>query len=144
IYKASDEPAAEIQYQDAGRVYDTDNSRTAANEDSYTMTPVTGVMQNDRTVGAISLSKVDLDAARYVNGRDTDGDAMASGQAHADAQLDGAVYDLYAGEDIQHPDGDTGTVAYSKITYADGAPIRHTTIRDNSGPRVDDYLPVMA
>lgn len=144
IYKASDEPAAEIQYQDAGRVYNTDNSGTAANEDSYTMTPVTGVMQNDRVLGEISLSKVDLDAVRYVNGRDTDGDALASGQAHANARLDGAVYDLYAAEDIQHPDGVTGTVDYSKITYADGTPIWHTTIRDNSGQWVDDYLPVLA
>ena len=144
IYKASDEPAAEIQYQDAGRVYDTDNSRTAANEDSYTMTPKDGVMQNDRAVGEISISKVDLDAARYVNGRDTDGDAMTSGLAHADARLDGAVYDLYAAEDIQHPDGVTGTVNYGKITYADGTPIWHTTIRDNSGQWVDDYLPVLA
>ena len=144
IYKASDEPAAAIKYQDAGRVYNTDNSGTAANEDSYTMTPVTGVMQNDRSLGEISLSKVDLDAVRYVGGRDTDGDAMASGQAHADARLDGAVYDLYAAEDIQHPDGVTGTVDYSKITYADGTPIWHTTIRDNSGQWVDDYLPVLA
>ena len=144
IYKASDEPAAEIQYQDAGRAYNTDNSGTAANEDSYTMTPVTGVMQNDRSLGEISISKVDLDAVRYVGGRDTDGDAMASGQAHADARLDGAVYDLYAAEDIQHPDGVTGTVDYSKITYADGTPIWHTTIRDNSGQWVDDYLPVLA
>ena len=144
IYKASDEPAAEVQYQDAGRVYDTDNSRTAANEDSYTMTPVTGVMQNDRSLGEISLSKVDLDAVRYVGGRDTDGDAMASGQAHADARLDGAVYDLYAAEDIQHPDGVTGTVDYSKITYPDGTPIWHTTIRDNAGAWHDDYLPVLA
>lgn len=144
IYKASDEPAAEIQYQDAGRTYNTDNSGTAANEDSYTMTPQTGVMQNDRSLGEISISKVDLDAVRYVGGRDTDGDAMASGQAHADARLDGAVYDLYAAEDIQHPDGVTGTVDYSKITYADGTPIWHTTIRDNSGQWVDDYLPVLA
>lgn len=144
IYKASDEPAAEIQYQEAGRVYNTDNSGTAANEDSYTMTPVTGVMQNDRSLGEISISKVDLDAVRYVNGRDTNGDAMVSGQAHADAQLDGAVYDLYAAEDIQHPDGVTGTVDYSKITYADGTPIWHTTIRDNSGQWVYDYLPVLA
>lgn len=132
------------QYQDAGRAYNTDNSKTAANEDSYAMTPVTGVMQNDRSLGEISLSKVDLDAVRYVGGRDTDGDAMASGQAHADAQLDGAVYDLYAAEDIQHPDGVTGTVDYSKITYADSTPIWHTTIRDNSGQWVDDYLPVLA
>ena len=144
IYKASDEPAAEIQYQDACRTYNTDNSGTAANEDSYTMTPQTGVMQNDRSLGEISLSKVDLDAVRYVGGRDTDGDALASGQAHADARLDGAVYDLYAAEDIQHPDGVTGTVDYSKITYADGTPIWHTTIRDNSGQWVDDYLPVLA
>lgn len=144
IYKASDEPAAEIQYQEAGRVYNTDNSGTAANEDSYTMTPKEGVMQNDRSLGEISISKVDLDAVRYVGGRDTDGDAMASGQAHADARLDGAVYDLYAAEDIQHPDGVTGTVDYSKITYADGTPIWHTTVRDNSGQWVDDYLPVLA
>ena len=144
IYKASDEPAAEVQYQDASRTYNTDNSGTAANEDSYTMTPVTGVMQNDRVLGEISLSKVDLDAVRYIGGRDTDGDAMASGLAHADAQLDGAVYDLYAAEDIQHPDGVTGTVDYSKITYPDGTPIWHTTIRDNSGQWVGDYLPVLA
>ena len=132
------------QYQDAGRAYNTDNSKTAANEDSYTMTPISGVMQNDRVLGEISLSKIDLDAVRYVGGRDTDGDALASGQAHADARLDGAVYDLYAAEDIQHPDGVTGTVDYSKITYADGTPIWHTTIRDNSGQWVDDYLPVLA
>lgn len=144
IYKASEEPAAEVQYQNASRTYNTDNSGTAANEDSYTMTPQAGVMQNDRVLGEISLSKVDLDAVRYVGGRDTDGDALASGQAHADARLDGAVYDLYAAEDIQHPDGVTGTVDYSKITYPDGTPIWHTTIRDNSGQWVDDYLPVLA
>ena len=144
IYKASEEPAAEVQCQDADRTYNTDNSGTAANEDSYTMTPQTGVMQNDRVLGEISISKVDLDAVRYIGGHDTDGDAMASGQAHADARLDGAVYDLYAAEDIQHPDGVTGTVDYSKITYADGTPIWHTTIRDNSGQWVDDYLPVLA
>ena len=85
-------------YKDAGRTYDTDNSKSAANEDSYTMTPRADVFQNDRVLGEISISKVDLDAARYVDGRDTDGNAMASGQAHADAQLDGAVYDLYAAE----------------------------------------------
>ena len=52
---------------------------------------------------------------------------MASGQAHADARLDGAIYDLYAAEDIQHPDGVSGVVDYSKITDADGMPIWHTT-----------------
>ena len=33
---------------------------------------------------------------------------------------------------------------YSKITYADSTPIWHTTIRDNAGQWVDDYLPVLA
>lgn len=47
-------------YKDAGRTYDTDNSGTAANEDSYIMTPKEGVMQNDHVLGEISLSKVDL------------------------------------------------------------------------------------
>ena len=114
-------------YKDAGHTYDTDNSKSAANEDSYTMTPRADVFQNDRVLGEISISKVDLDAGRYVDGRDTDGDAMASGQAHADARLDGAIYDLYAAEDIQHPDGVSGVVDYSKITDADGMPIWHTT-----------------
>ena len=144
IYKASEQPAAAVQYQDATRTYSTDNSGTAANEDSYTSTPKDSIFQNDRTLGEISLSKVDLDAARYVAGRDTSGNALASGQAHADAVLDGAVYDLYAAEDITHPDGVTGLVDYSKIVGADGKPIWHTTIRDNGGHWINDYLPTLA
>ncbi len=110
--------------------YSTDNSGKAANEDSYTTTATDGVMKNDRTLGEISISKVDLDAAKYV-------------QNHGNATLDGAVYDLYAAEDITHPDGVTGVVDYSKIVDADGNPIWHTTIRDNSGQWVSDYLPVL-
>lgn len=53
------------------------------------------------------------------------------------------MYDLYAAEDITHPDGVTGVVDYSKIVDADGNPIWHTTIRDNSGQWVSDYLPVL-
>ena len=89
------------------------------------------------------ISKVDLDAVRYVGGSAAHGTALASGQAHGDATLDGAVYDLYAAEDITHPDGVTGVVNYSKIVDADGNPIWHTTIRDNSGQWVSDYLPVL-
>ena len=89
------------------------------------------------------ISKVDLDAVRYVGGSAAHGTALASGQAHGDAALDGAVYDLYAAEDITHPDGVTGVVDYSKIVDADGNPIWHTTIRDNSGQWVSDYLPVL-
>ena len=119
--------------KDPRRTYNTDNSGKAANEDSYTITPTDGVMKNDRTLGEISISKVDLDAVRYVGGS----------TAHGDATLDGAVYDLYAAEDITHPDGVTGVVDYSKIVDADGNPIWHTTIRDNSGQWVSDYLPIL-
>ena len=129
--------------KDPRRTYNTDNSGKAANEDSYTITPSDGVMKNDRTLGEISISKVDLDAVRYVGGSAAPGTALASGQAHGDAALDGAVYDLYAAEDITHPDGVTGVVDYSKIVDADGNPIWHTTIRDNSGQWVSDYLPVL-
>lgn len=129
--------------KDPSRTYNTDNSGKAVNEDSYTITPTDGVMKNDRTLGEISISKVDLDAVRYVGGSTTHGTALASGQAHGDATLDGAVYDLYAAEDITHPDGVTGVVDYSKIVDADGNPIWHTTIRDNSGQWVSDYLPVL-
>ena len=129
--------------KDPSRTYNTDNSGKAANEDSYTITPSDGVMKNDRTLGEISISKVDLDAVRYVGGSTAHGTALASGQAHGDAALDGAVYDLYAAEDITHPDGVTGVVDYSKIVDADGNPIWHTTIRDNSGQWVSDYLPVL-
>ena len=129
--------------KDPSRTYNTDNSGKAANEDSYTVTLTDGIMKNDRALGEISISKVDLDAVRYVGGSTAHGTALASGQAHGDAALDGAVYDLYAAEDITHPDGVTGVVDYSKIVDADGNPIWHTTIRDNSGQWVSDYLPVL-
>ena len=117
-------------YKNPTRIYSTDNSGKAANEDSYTTTATDGVMKNDRTLGEISISKVDLDAAKYV-------------ENHGNATLDGAVYDLYAAEDITHPDGVTGVVDYSKIVDADGNPIWHTTIRDNGGQWVSDYLPIL-
>ena len=119
--------------KDASRSYTTDASGKAANEDGYTTTAADGIMKNDRTLGEISISKVDLDAQRYITG-----DA-----AHGNAVLDGAVYDLYAAEDITHPDGVTGVVDYSKIVDANGNPIWHTTIRDNSGQWISDYLPVL-
>ena len=115
--------------KDSTRTYNTDNSGKAANEDSYTTTATDGVMKNDRTLGEISISKVDLDAVKYTN--------------HGNATLDGAVYDLYAAEDITHPDGVTGVVDYSKIVDADGNPIWHTTIRDNGGQWVNYYLPIL-
>lgn len=119
--------------KDASRSYTTDASGKAANEDDYTTTAADGIMKNDRTMGEISISKVDLDAQRYITGD----------SAHGNAVLDGAVYDLYAAEDITHPDGVTGVVDYSKIVDSNGDPIWHTTIRDNSGQWISDYLPVL-
>ena len=119
--------------KDASRSYTTDASGKAANEDGYATTAADGIMKNDRTLGEISISKVDLDAQRYITGD----------SAHGNAVLDGAVYDLYAAEDITHPDGVTGVVDYSKIVDANGNPFWHTTIRDNSGQWISDYLPVL-
>ena len=91
----------------------------------------TFTMQNDRVLGSITLSKVDLDAARY----------LVAG-SNGDSTLEGAVYDLYAAEDIHHPDGVSGIVDYSKITDASGTPIWHTTVLTN-GAWKSDYLPVL-
>ena len=88
-------------------------------------------MQNDRVLGSITLSKVDLDAARY----------LAAG-SNGDTTLEGAVYDLYAADTIEHPDGVSGVVDYSKITDANGTPIWHTTVLTNGGWDTD-YLPIL-
>ena len=98
---------------------------------SYTMRADSVTMQNDRTLGSITLSKADLDAARY----------LAAG-SNGDSTLEGAVYDLYAAEDIHHPDGVSGIIDYSKITDASGTPIWHTTVLTN-GAWKSDYLPVL-
>ena len=113
------------------KTYATDPTGIANNEDSYTMHANADKMQNDRVLGNITLSKVDLDAARY----------LAAG-SNGDTTLEGAVYDLYAAEDIYHPDGVSGIVDYSKITDASGNPIWHTTVLTN-GAWKSDYLPVL-
>ena len=119
--------------QDATRTYTTDSTGLANNEDSYTSTPVSGKFTNDRVIGEIVLTKSDLDQA--VEGADT--------ALHGTASIEGAVYDLYAAEDIQHPDGVSGVVNYSKIVDANGNPIWHTTVLTNGGWDTD-YLPVLA
>ena len=111
--------------------YSTDPTDIASNEKSYTMHADSASMQNDRTLGSITLSKADLDAARY----------LAAG-SNGDSTLEGAVYDLYAAEDIYHPDGISGIVDYSKITDASGTPIWHTTVLTNGAWKSND-LPVL-
>ena len=121
------------QPQEAERTYTTGSTGLANNEDSYTSTPVSGKFTNDRVIGEIVLTKADLDQA--VEGADT--------ALHGTASIEGAVYDLYAAEDIQHPDGVSGVVNYSKIVDANGNPIWHTTVLTNGGWDTD-YLPVLA
>ena len=117
--------------RNANKTYATDLTGIASNEDSYTMHADSDKMQNDRVLGNILLTKVDLDAARH----------LAAG-SNGDSTLEGAVYDLYAAEDIHHPDGVSGIVDYSKITDASGKPIWHTTVLTN-GAWKSDYLPVL-
>ena len=113
------------------KTYSTDPTGIANNEDSYTMHANADKMQNDRVLGNILLTKVDLDAARY----------LAAG-GNGDTTLEGAVYDLYAADTIEHPDGVSGIVDYSKITDANGTPIWHTTVLTNGGWDTD-YLPIL-
>ena len=115
----------------ADKTYATDPTGIANNEDSYTMHANADKMQNDRVLGNILLTKVDLDAARY----------LAAG-SNGDATLEGAVYDLYAADTIEHPDGVSGVVDYSKTTDANGQPIWHTTVLTNGGWDTD-YLPIL-
>ena len=132
------------QAQDAGRTYSTDRTGRANNEDSYTMTPEDGVFQNDRVLGEIILVKSDLDQLRPTPMAEGGEDWEIPGTApHGEASIEGAVYDLYAAQDILHPDGVSGVVDYSKITYEDGTPIWHTTVRTNSGWD-DSYLPILS
>lgn len=121
--------------KDATRIYTTDSAGLANNEDAYTSVPVTGKFTNDRVIGTIVLTKSDLDQVFT--------DVGSGGALHGTASIEGAVYDLYAAEDIQHPDGVTGTVDYSKIVDASGNPIWHTTVLTNGGWDTD-YLPVLA
>ena len=117
--------------RNADKTYATDPTGIASNEDSYTMHADSDKMQNDRVLGNILLTKVDLDAARY----------LAAG-SNGDTTLEGAVYNLYAADTIEHPDGVSGVVDYSKISDANGQPIWHTKVLTNGGWDTD-YLPIL-
>lgn len=129
--------------KDATRVYKTDSTGLANNEDSYTMTPKDGNFQNDRVLGEIILTKSDLDQLRQNTPRSASSSAVSGTAPHGEASIEGAVYDLYAAADIQHPDGVTGVVDYSKIVDSSGEPIWHTTVRTNNGWD-ESYLPILA
>ena len=115
----------------AVKTYVTDQSGLSQNEDGRTVYPVENKFQNDRALGEIVLTKVDLDAMRTI----------AAG-SNGNSSLDGAIYDLYAADDIHHPDGTTGIVDYSKIKNPDGTPIWHTSVLTEAGWK-NDFFPVL-
>ena len=129
--------------KDATRVYKTDSTGLANNEDSYTMTPKDGNFQNDRVLGEIILTKSDLDQLRQNTPRSASSSAVSGTAPHGEASIEGAVYDLYAAEDILHPDGVSGVVDYGKIVDSSGKPIWHTTVRTNNGWD-ENYLPILS
>ena len=134
--------------KEAGRTYVTDSTGLANNEDAYTSTPVNGKFVNDRVIGEIILAKADLDqlkesVPRALTDEDGDNSTVPGGALHGTASIEGAVYDLYAAEDIQHPDGVSDVVDYSKIVDANGTPLWHTTVLTNGGWDTD-YLPILA
>jgi len=71
---------------------------------------------NHRATGSIRICKKDIEADAYLAGE----------ASHGMAGLDGAVYDLYAGEAIVHPDGVTG-VLYEKDSLVASGRIQHGT-----------------
>lgn len=64
-----------------------------------------------RTEGEFHINKKDIDLASGESA-----DYSAYGDAQGDGTLEGAVYGLFAAEDISHPDGKTGVV-YRQTTW---------------------------
>lgn len=83
-----------------------------------------GTFQNQRVIGSIQICKTDIEADAFVNG-----DA-----SHGIAELDGAIYDLYARDNILHPDGVTG------VLYAKDQPVASGIIRNGTCSFENLYL----
>lgn len=80
--------------------------------------------ENDRTTGSIKVTKVDIEADAYVTGE----------VSHGIAELDGAIYDLFAAADIIHPDGVTGVI------YKKDELVASATIKDGACEYTNLYL----
>lgn len=92
-----------------------------ANEKSETITGEETAelhLTNERTLGAVELIKYDVESE--------------SGKAQGDALLDGAVYGIYAAEDICHQDKKTG-VLFQKDELVQTAVIGKTPKRNAGG-----------
>ena len=89
-----------------------------------------GKFWNEHPHGNVTLHKYDNEAeANYEDGsRITQGDTST---------LDGAVYGLYAAEDIYHPDGVTGRL-YQKGQLVATATVGQSTVMDSEGYLLDE------
>lgn len=86
-----------------GVMYDSEVPPIRQNDYSHSDTGYTFEVYDHRTEGQIHINKRDLELYRQ--------DAVRSyGKTQGDGTLQGAVYGLYAYDDIVHPDGYTGTV----------------------------------
>lgn len=86
-----------------GVMYDSEVPPIRQNDYSHSDTGYTFEVYDHRTEGQIHINKRDLELYRQ--------DAVSSyGKTQGDGTLQGAVYGLYAYDDIVHPDGYTGTV----------------------------------
>ncbi len=90
----------------------------------FTIANKGNVFENKRVTGSIEVLKKDIEASAYLTGDKTHGMAI----------LDGAIYDLFAGEDITHPDGVKGVLYEKDELVASG------TIENGSCEFTDLYL----
>lgn len=90
----------------------------------FTIANAGSVFENERVTGSIEVLKEDIEASAYLTGYETHGMAM----------LDGAIYDLFAKEDVTHPDGVTGVLYQKDELVASG------TIVEGSCKFTDLYL----
>lgn len=88
-----------------------------------------GVFWNEHPHGSVTLHKYDDEA----EGDYEDGSRITQGDT---STLDGAVYGLYAAEDIYHPDGVTGKL-YQKGQLVATAAVGQSTITDSDGYLLD-------
>ncbi len=88
-------------------------SETVTGPGTYTLE-----LQNERTLGAVELVKYDNESE--------------SGTRQGDAVLDGAVYGIYAAEDIEHQDGLTGLL-YEEGDLVDTQTIGRSPKQDSDG-----------
>lgn len=89
--------------------------------DTISITNGGDAFENERATGSIRINKTDIEADAYV----------AGSRSHGTAELDGAIYDLYAKEAVRHPDGVTGILYAKDSLVASGTIEEGTCVFEN-------------